>query len=47
MSLATWRASGYSAAVLEQLHRNILARPAAFDYPRERTARLATGATAA
>jgi hypothetical protein len=47
MSLANWRASGYSAAVLEQLHRNILARPAAAGYPREWTARLAAEATAA
>lgn len=34
IALADWRASGCSEAVLEQLHRNILARPAAADYPR-------------
>jgi hypothetical protein len=39
ISLADWRASDFSGAVLEQLHRNILARPVAADYPREWAAR--------
>ena len=33
ISLSAWRASGYSLAALDQLHRNILARRAAVDYP--------------
>ena len=34
ISLADWRAGGYCAAVLDRLHRNILARPTAGEYPR-------------
>ncbi|MDO8278604.1 MAG: hypothetical protein Q7T63_10800, partial [Burkholderiaceae bacterium] len=33
ISMADWRASGFSAAILERLHRNILARRAAPAYP--------------
>jgi hypothetical protein len=36
--VADWRASGCSSEVLEQLHRNILARPRALDYPRSEAA---------
>jgi hypothetical protein len=34
ISLAAWRGSGYSAALLEQLHHNIAARRVAPHYPR-------------
>ncbi|MDP3135850.1 MAG: hypothetical protein Q8N17_05895 [Burkholderiaceae bacterium] len=33
ISMADWRASGFSAAILERLHRNILARRATPAYP--------------
>lgn len=34
VSLAAWRDSGYSSAVLQRLHHNIVSRPIAPDYPR-------------
>jgi hypothetical protein len=37
---ATWRQTGYDAAVLERLHANIVARIRGIDYPRAYSERL-------